>query len=171
MFKKLEKLSDPTWLRDLDLEEPLRAEVRAKALELLKRDRTFLQWVTESDPEREARRVRARLGGGDGIGPRLARIISRIIVGLQIPILIAGPLLLIPSNVNWLVAVLFVVWGALFFLTLDSRWLDRQVLTPHYATVLRDHGIVACLKCGYHAANLAPEPICSECGLKDPLAR
>ena len=170
MFKKLEKLSDPTWLRDLDLEEPLRAEVRAKALELLKRDRTFLQWVTESDPEREARRVRARLGGGDGIGPRLARIISRIIVGLQIPILIVGTLLLTSSNANCL-AFLYMVCGTLLFLTLDSRWLDRQVLTPHYATVLRDHGIVACLRCGYHAANLAPEPICSECGLKDPLAR
>lgn len=170
MFKKLEKLSDPTWLRDLDLEEPMRAEVRAQALELLKRDRTFLQWVTESDPEREARRVRARLGGGDGIGPRLARIISRIIVGLQIPILIVGTLLLTSSNANWL-AFLYMVCGTLLFLTLDSRWLDRQVLTPHYATVLRGHGIVACLKCGYHVANQEPEPICPECGLEDPLAR
>ena len=170
MFKKLEKLSDPTWLRDLDLEESVRAEVRTQALELLKRDRSFLQRVTESDPEREARRVRARLGGGDGIGPRLARIILRIIVGLQIPILIVGSLLLASSNANWLVTVLYVVCGTLLFLTLDSRS-DRPVLTPHYATVLRGHGIGACLKCGYLVTNQAPESICPECGLEDPLAR
>ena len=95
---------------------------------------------------------------------------GRIIFRLMMPILIVGSMLLTSSNVNWLVAVLYVVCGTLLLLTLDSRWFDRQVLTPHYATVLRGHGIVACLKCGYHVANQAPEPICPECGLEDPLA-
>ena len=146
----------------------MQAEVRPQARELLNQDRSFLQWVTESDPAREARRVRARLGGQDRIGRRLARIIFR----LKMPILIVLWFVVIPTYMNPSTVLHWVCTVSVFLmLMIDVRWLDRPVLTPHYTTVLRGHDIVACLECGYHVANQAPEPTCPECGLEDPLAR
>jgi len=156
---------EPRWVRDLNLTQTIRAKIRERATSLRLNDMHPFQPGSRNE---HLRRIRLQMAGRwrlSVVGALLAA--APIATMLAVPCSsfggagwssIAGPIGLMLA-------------GQLVAAVIVQRWLMSRVLTPYYATALRELGIIVCLKCGYHAANDARSTVCPECGLEDPLAK
>jgi hypothetical protein len=159
---------EPRWMRDLDLTPTVRAKVRERATAMRLND---MHPSPPGSRDEHLRRLRLRL--------RLAgrwrfSVVGALLAAAPITIMLAVPFSSF-GGAGWsLIAARIIglmVAAQLVAAVIVQRWLMSQVLTPYFATALREHGIVVCLKCGYPAANDARSTVCPECGLDDPLAR
>ncbi len=156
---------EPRWMRDLDLTPTVRAKVRERATAMRLNDMQLFQPASRDE---HLRRLRLRLAGRWRFG-----VIGALLAAAPIATMLAVPFSSF-GGIGWSSIagpIGLMLAGQLVAAVIVQRWLMSQVLTPYFATALREHGIVVCLKCGYPAANDARSTVCPECGLDDPLAR